>query len=108
MTDGRRPRDPNVTWGAPDDPKPSCTNRKQVLAWYQRRRNAGVRARVTEFEMHGDRILVGLRVAGTLDAQERGGEADRWQVLTLREDHIVDIRGFDDRDEAVMRAITRA
>jgi ketosteroid isomerase-like protein len=100
--------DPNVTWGAPDDPKPSCTNRTQVLAWYQRGRDAGVRARVTEFEIHGDRILVGLRVAGTLAADEQGGEADRWQVVTLREDRIVDIRAFDDRDEAAFRAIARA
>jgi len=100
--------DPNVTWGAPDDPQPSCTNRKQVLAWYQRGRDAGVRARVTELETHGDRILVGLRVAGTLAAEAQGGEADRWQVLTVREDRIVDIRAFDDRDEAAFRAIARA
>jgi ketosteroid isomerase-like protein len=96
--------DPDVRWGAPDDPAPGCQNRRQVMAWYQRGRQAGVRARVTEFVAHGDKILVGLNVVGSPAAEAQGGEAERWQVLTVQGERIVDIRGFDDRGEAAARA----
>ena len=89
--------DPAVRWGPPGDPSPPCQNRNQVLAWYQRGRDAGTRARVTETLVSGDRILVGLKVTGqAADA----GEKDRWQVLTVRRGRVTSITGFDDRDEA--------
>src|SRR5947209_15652403 len=56
--------DPNVQWGAPDDNAPSCQNRKQVLSWYQRGRDAGVRADVVEIVAGKDHLLVGLQVRG--------------------------------------------
>jgi ketosteroid isomerase-like protein len=92
--------DPGVTWGAPDDPQPSCRTRDQVLAWYRRGRARGVRARVTETEVGVDRILVGLEVE-----LESGDDAPtrRWQVLTVRNGRIVDIRGFEDRETAAAR-----
>jgi hypothetical protein len=96
--------DLNVRWGAPDDPDPSCQNRGEVLAWYQRGRDAGVRARVTEVSVHGDSILVGLKVAGSPAGEQPGNDLDRWQVLTVSAGRVVDIRGFDDRNEAAARA----
>jgi ketosteroid isomerase-like protein len=96
--------DPDVRWGAPDDEAPGCQNRRQVLAWYRRGREAGVRARVTELVAHGDKILVGLNVVGRPAVEAQGGEEERWQVLTVAGDRIVDIRGFDDREEAAARA----
>jgi ketosteroid isomerase-like protein len=95
--------DPDVRWGAPDDEAPGCQNRRQVLAWYRRGRQAGVRAQVTELVAHGDKILVGLNVVGRPAAEARGSE-QRWQVLTVAGERIVDIRGFDDREEAAARA----
>jgi ketosteroid isomerase-like protein len=92
--------DPDVRWGAPDDPEPSCLNREQVLAWYRRGRERGVRARVTEVVAQGDRILVGLAVTGNAAAADAGGEADRWQVLSVSNGLVVDIRAYDDRAEA--------
>jgi ketosteroid isomerase-like protein len=92
--------DPDVRWGAPGDPAPSCQNRGQVLDWYRRGRQAGVRARVTEMAVCGDKILVGLKVTGNRAAEQQDGEADRWQVLTVGGGRIVDIRGFEDRSEA--------
>jgi RimJ/RimL family protein N-acetyltransferase len=91
--------DHEVHWGAPGDPSPSCQNRDQVLSWW-RGREAGVHARVSETVVLGDRILVGLRLAG----RAAGGEAERWQVLTVREGRVVDIVGFDERSEAVAHA----
>jgi ketosteroid isomerase-like protein len=95
---------PDVRWGAPGDRHPPCQNRAQVLAWYRGGRAAGVRARVTETVAAGDKILIGLRVSGTGTDTGVGGEADRWQVLTLRDGMVADIRGFDDRDEAAAAA----
>jgi ketosteroid isomerase-like protein len=120
--------DPRVRWGAPDDPSPSCQSRAQVLAWYQRGRDAGVRATVCETVAAGDRILVGLRVTGRQEVAEPAsrqvaepasrqvaepasrqvaepaGQANRWQVLTVRDGRIVDIVGFDGRGDAAARA----
>jgi ketosteroid isomerase-like protein len=111
--------DPDVRWGAPGARSPACKNRDQVLTWYQRGRDSGTRAEVTETVVHGDKILVGLRVRGprAADAPHGSGGCDgrdgrdgpddgvpRWQVLTVRGGRIVDIVGFDDRSEAVTRA----
>ena len=96
--------DPDLRWGAPDARVPSCRNRDQVLAWYQRGRESGTRAEVTETVVLGDRILVGLTIRGPRAADAPDGEAQRWQVLTVSGGGIVDIIGFDDRSEAVARA----
>ncbi|HVA06061.1 MAG TPA: hypothetical protein VNG12_04890 [Acidimicrobiales bacterium] len=86
---------PDVTWGAPGDPEPACRNRGQVLAWYSRGRDAGTTARVTEVTvLDDDKILVGLMV-------KRDGEyAERWQILTVGQVGVADIRGFEDRPSA--------
>ena len=51
-----------MQWGAPDDPSPPCRNRNQVLRWFERGRAAGRRATVAEVEVHGNALLVGLRL----------------------------------------------
>jgi ketosteroid isomerase-like protein len=97
--------DPGARWGAPEGPGDSdCQNRDQVLAWWARARAAGVRAVVTEVTAGPGTLLVGLEVTGTLEASEAGGAAQRWQVLTVRGDRIIDIRGFGDRAAAAGRA----
>ena len=93
--------DPAVTWGAPGARNPSCKNRNQVLAWYQRGRDAGVRGSVYDVEVLGDRLLVSMSVRGTDNAKERGGAALRFQVLTVWNGKVVDIVGFDDKTEAL-------
>jgi ketosteroid isomerase-like protein len=93
--------DPNVRWGSPGDPSPPCQTREQVLSWYERGHAAGATARVSGTAVVGDKILVGLVVAGTTDRQERGGRALAWLVLSLRDGRVVDIAGFDGRQEAL-------
>jgi ketosteroid isomerase-like protein len=95
---------PDVRWGAPGDPSPPCQNRAQVLAWYRSGREAGTRARVTETIAADDKILVGLLVTEAPTDAGAGGEFDRWQVLTVRDGMVADIRGFDNRDEAAAAA----
>lgn len=97
--------DPGARWGAPEGPHDAdCQNRDQVVAWWASARSAGARAVVTEVTAGAGTLLVGLEVTGTPAASEAGGATERWQVLTLRGDRIVDIRGFDDRAAAVDRA----
>lgn len=62
--------DPSVTWAAPGARNPSCKNRNQVLIWYQRGRDAGVRGSVYDVEVLGDRLLVSMSVRGTENAKE--------------------------------------
>jgi len=95
--------DPNVTWGAPDDMKSGCQNRDQVLAWYRRGRAKGVRANVTETIVHNDKILVGLSIIDEQSPSESGDRANRWQILTVKNGLVVDIRGFEERDAAISR-----
>jgi SnoaL-like domain len=97
--------DHSARWGAPEGPgHADCRNRDQVIAWWASARAAGVRAVVTEVTAGPGTLLVGLDVSGTPTAREAGGTAQRWQVLTVKGDRILDIRGFDDRTEAAARA----
>jgi SnoaL-like domain len=97
--------DPDARWGAPEGPSDAdCRNRDEVIAWWAGARAAGVRAVVTEVTVGAGTLLVGLDVTGTPAADEAGGAAGRWQVLTVKGDRIADIRGFDDRATAAARA----
>jgi ketosteroid isomerase-like protein len=98
--------DTDVHWGPPDARQPTCRNRDQVLAWYRRGAESGVRAEVSETVVFDDRILVGLRVRGRGGANEQGGAVPRWQVLTVRDGRVVEIVGFDARTDALARAQT--
>jgi ketosteroid isomerase-like protein len=97
--------DPDARWGPPEGPgDDDCRNREQVIAWWAGARAAGARAVVTEVSAGPGTLLVGLEVTGTPAAQEPGEAARRWQVLTVRDDRITDIRGFEDRAAAATRA----
>jgi SnoaL-like domain len=94
---------PNVTWGAPDDTVPACRNKSQVLRWYERGRAGGRRAHVLDVEVHADKLLVHLGVVDPVATGEGSVAHDRWQVMTCARGRVVDIRGFETRDEAVAR-----
>ena len=95
--------DPNVTWGAPDDTTSGCRNRDQVLTWYRRGRAKGVRADVFETVVLNDKILVGVGIFDGQSESESGGRTDRRQILTVMGGLVVDIRGFEERDDAISR-----
>jgi SnoaL-like domain len=97
--------DPGARWGAPDGPhEADCQNRDQVIAWWARARAAGAHAVITEVTAGAGTLLVGLEVTGIPAAREAGRVVERWQVLTLRNNRVVDIRGFDNRAAAAARA----
>jgi ketosteroid isomerase-like protein len=90
----------DVHWGAPGDASGGCHSRKQVRSWYESAFKRGVRASVNELVQGPGTLLVGLTVSGSPAADERGGQAQRWQVLTIQDGRIADICGFDDRPQA--------
>lgn len=92
---------PDATWGGPDPSEDDCRNRDEVLSWWRRARNAGARAHVTEVVTGEGKLLVGLSVTGR---EEGGVRVQRWQVLTVIDGLVTDVRGFDDRDAAAARA----
>jgi len=94
----------DVTWGAPGDPNPACDNRRQVLQWYKRGFDRGVRASVREVTSVRDSVLVGLVVTGNPDGGDAAGPVERWQVLAISEGLVSDIRGFEDRPSALAYA----
>lgn len=96
--------DPDVQWGPAGEPEWGCHNRSEVLAWYRSAQARSMRATVDEVVAGTDSVLVGLTVWGAQGAEERGGTAPRWQVMTVRHGRITDIRGFDSRDRAVAAA----
>ena len=91
--------DPRITWGAPGDPSPACQSRDQVLDWYRQGRADGRRAHVLDVANHGDKILITMTV--TSRQNDSSGPDDlRWQVLTVANGRVVDIRRYDDESSA--------
>jgi hypothetical protein len=95
---------PDVRWGPPTSHGADCRSREEVIEWWSRSQQAGVRARVTEVVPGAGALLVGLKVSGTREGAQRGGDAERWQVLRVESGQIIDIRGYDDRHAAALRA----
>ena len=93
---------PGVRWGAPDDPNPACRSRGEVIRWFNQSKAQGRRAHVLHVGIHGDRLIVHVRVRdGSPSAPDE--EWDRWQVLTCAHGQVVDIRGYETAEEALNR-----
>jgi ankyrin repeat protein len=75
-----------------------CANRGQVLDWYRALYDTGVRTRVDDVMIHGNVILLGLAVRGP-DFPPQAGLV--YQAFHARDGVIVDIRGYQDRAEAL-------
>lgn len=91
---------PQVRWGGEGDTPQTCRSRTDVLAWYGRLRDAGVRAHVEEVELRDHAVVLGMSLTG----RDRG--ADRvFQVFRLAGEQadalVVDIRGFPERGQAL-------
>jgi hypothetical protein len=58
---------------------------------------------VIDVQAYGDKILVHLAVSEASAADDAPVEHDRWQVLTCAHSRVVDIRGFETRNDALAR-----
>ena len=92
---------PNARWGAPEQEVPTCRNATEILAWYELARANGVRADITEVSVMGQHLLVGLKIIATRDGPPKSKNRTRWQVLSVRDGQITEIRGYEKRREAV-------
>ena len=91
--------DDHVTWGDVNDPR-GCRNRRDVLATFARRRDQGVSGAVTELITGPQGILAVLSVRWPA-AHSRAAKQTAYQVYVVRNELIVGVRGFDDRESAL-------
>jgi hypothetical protein len=97
---------PNASWGAPGETPATCQTRDQVMQWYENGYEQGIRATVNESLVIQNHIVLGLDIT-QLNGNEHDVE-DRWQVLTVENALIVDIRAYQSRDGALLAAVTTA
>ena len=91
---------PDARWGAPEQDVPTCRNAQQVLSWYELARDNGMRAEITDVVVIDERIVVGLHVRSATDISSHTADSVRWQVLSVEDGRIAEIRGYESRDEA--------
>ncbi len=95
--------DPEVRWGDSANSLFGCRNRAQVLTWYQRGRDAGTRARILAISELRGRLLVELGVDRPMAPGAGSGTTARWQLLTVADDRITEIVGFETQEAAIER-----
>jgi ketosteroid isomerase-like protein len=88
---------PDARWGAPEQDVPTCRSAKEILSWYDVARESGMRAEITRVVVVGDNIVVGLKLIG---ADSTSTNRTRWQVLSVDDGRIAEIRGYETRADA--------
>jgi ketosteroid isomerase-like protein len=94
----------DVRWGGEEDTEDTCHSRADVLRWYTRLRNRGVRARVAEVLELGDAVVLELALTGREDDPQDELRARLFQVFRIGDGLVVDIRGFPERADALASA----
>ena len=88
---------PDVRWSG------ECRTSAEVLDWYRRLLADGIRATVESVEVDRDAVVLGMSVGGQAEGT-RPAPAERvYQVFTIDNDEIVEIRGYPDRQSALTR-----
>jgi hypothetical protein len=81
-----------------------CSNRDQVLDWYQGLLADGTVATVHSVQVDRDAVVLGLAVARTAEGARPAPPQHLYQVFTVDGAQIIDIRGYPDRHSALTRA----
>jgi ankyrin repeat protein len=88
---------PDVRWSG------QCNTSAEVLDWYRRLLADSTQATVDSVEVDRDAVVMGLSVSGQAEGA-RPAPAERvFQVFTVQNDEIVEIRGYPDRSSALGR-----
>jgi hypothetical protein len=91
--------DEHVRWGGEEDTPDTCHNRTQVLEHLARQQRAGMRTTLLDVTPGTDAVLLALHVTWPV-AEGFARERTVYQVLKVRDQHIVDIRGYSSRASA--------
>jgi ankyrin repeat protein len=89
--------DPEVRWTG------LCRDRAQVLDWYRDLIAEGTVATVRSVEVDRDAVVLGLSVARRAVGARPAPPQRLYQVFTVADARIVEIRGYHDRDTALTR-----
>lgn len=95
---------PDARWGAPEQTVPTCRNALQILSWFEMARENGVRADITEVTIIDNNIVVGLKIFSNSDAKSNSNDRERWQVMSVEDGRIGEIRGYDKCHDATAYA----
>ena len=90
---------PDVRWSG------QCNNSAEVLDWYRRLLADGNRATVESVEVDGDAVVMAINVAGQAEGARPAPAELIFQVFTVDNDEIVEIRGYPDRPSALARTV---
>jgi hypothetical protein len=80
-----------------------CTSSDQVLDWYRALAAAGTEADVHSVEVDRDAVVLGLAIGGRAEGARPAPRQQLYQVFTVADSHITDIRGYPDRHSALTR-----
>ena len=80
-----------------------CKDRTQVLDWYRAVLAEGIEASVRSVEVDRDAVLLGLTVGRRAHGARPAPPQPLYQVFTVRDAQIVEIRGYPDRASALTR-----
>jgi ankyrin repeat protein len=80
-----------------------CTDRTQVLDWYRAALAEGIDVVVRSVEVDRDAVVVALTAARRAQGARPAPAQPLYQVYTVRDAQIVEIRGYPDRDSALTR-----
>ena len=80
-----------------------CRDRAQVLDWYRDRIAEGTVATVRSAEVDRDAVILELAVAGRAEGATPAPPQRLYQVFTVEDAYVVEIRGYGDRDGALTR-----
>ncbi len=80
-----------------------CASSAQVLDWYRALAAAGTEADVRSVEVDRDAVVLGLAVGGRAEGARPAPRQQLYQVFTVEDSQIIDIRGYPDRHSALTR-----
>ena len=80
-----------------------CTNSGEVLDWYRNLLADGIHASVESVEVDGDAVVLGLGVARQAEGARPAPPELLYQVFTVDDAQIIEIRAYPDRASAFSR-----
>jgi ankyrin repeat protein len=80
-----------------------CTSSDQVLDWYRALAAAGTEADVHSVEVDRDAVVLGLAIGGRAEGARPAPRQQLYQVFTVEDSQIIEIRGYPDRHSALTR-----